>query len=77
MTGHGASSRAAPRVRALRGTLIYCRDDPFLTDPATVLVHEPDGLVVCRGGMIEAAGPYAALRPELPPGAVIDDHAGA
>ncbi len=64
-------------VRALRGTLIYCRDDPFLTDPATALVHEPDGLVVCRDGVIEAAGPYAALRPALPPGAVIDDHAGA
>ena len=41
-------------VTALRGTLIYCRDDPFLGDPAKAFVHEPDGLVICRDGLIAA-----------------------
>jgi len=47
---------------AIRGTLVFCRDDPFLTDPGTAFVHEPDGLVICRNGMIEAVGSYGALR---------------
>ena len=37
----------------LRGSLIFCRDDPVLTDPAKAFVHEPDGLVICRDGLIE------------------------
>jgi guanine deaminase len=61
---------------ALRGSLIFCRDDPFLTDPATAFVHEPDGLVICRDGLIQAAGPYATLRPELPPGTALADYSG-
>ena len=61
---------------AIRGTLIFCRDDPFLTDPRTAFVHEPDGLVICRNGMIEAVGPYGALRSELPPNANVADYSG-
>ena len=53
-------------VTALRGSLVFCRDDPFLTDPKTAFVHEPDGLVICRDGVIQAVGPYAALKPGLP-----------
>ena len=61
---------------AIRGTLVFCRDDPFLTDPRTAFVHEPDGLVICRNGMIEAVGSYGALRSELPPNANVADHSG-
>ena len=61
---------------AIRGTLIFCRDDPFLTDPRTAFVHEPDGLVICRNGMIEAVGSYGALRSELPPNANVADYSG-
>jgi guanine deaminase len=63
-------------VSAVRGTLVYCRDDPFLTDAGTALVHEPDGLVICRDGIIQAAGPYAALRSELPANADLADYSG-
>lgn len=63
-------------VTAVRGTLIYCRDDPFLGDPARAFVHEPDGLVVCRGGLIEQVGPYSAIKTELPAGTEIADYSG-
>jgi guanine deaminase len=63
-------------VSAVRGTLVYCRDDPFLSDAGTALVHEPDGLVICRDGIIQAAGPYAALRSELPANADLADYSG-
>lgn len=61
---------------ALRGTLIFCRDDPFLTDPQRAFVHEPDGAVVCRDGLIEAVGPYAELKSTLPPNASVTDYSG-
>jgi guanine deaminase len=61
---------------ALRGTLIFCRDDPVLADPAKAFVHEPDGLVIVRDGMIEAVGPYAALKATLPADAIVADHSG-
>ncbi len=66
----------AGAATALRGTLIYCRDDPFLTDPAKAFVHEPDGLVIVRDGLIEAAGPYASLKPTLAPDVAVEDHSG-
>ena len=63
-------------ISALRGTLVFCRDDPFLTDAGRAFVHEPDGLVICRDGIIQAVGPYAALAAELPPNADLADHSG-
>ena len=63
-------------LSALRGGLIYCRDDPFLTDPSKAFVHEPDGLVICRDGVIQVVGPYAALKAELPPNAAFADYSG-
>jgi guanine deaminase len=56
--------------------LVFCRDDPFLTDPNKAFVHEADGLVICRDGLIRAVGPYATLKTELPPDAVVADHSG-
>ena len=61
-------------ISAVRGTLIFCRDDPFLTDPEKAIVHEPDGLVICCDGLIEAVGSYAALKAQLPADADITDH---
>src|SRR4030088_2222107 len=63
-------------VSAVRGTLVFCRDDPFLTDPQTAFVYEPDGLVICRDGTIEAIGPYGALRSDLPPNTIVADYSG-
>jgi guanine deaminase len=61
---------------AVRGTLIFCRDDPFLTDPSQAFVCEPDGLVICRDGVIQAVGPYAQLKGGLPQEAALADHSG-
>ena len=54
--------RPGPDQRAARHVVIFCRDDPFLTDPATAFVCEPDGLVICRDGVIDAVGPVAAIK---------------
>jgi guanine deaminase len=64
------------RTCAVRGGLVYCRDDPFLTDPAKALVHEADGLVVCRDGVIVASGAFSELMAQLPSNTIIDDHTG-
>jgi guanine deaminase len=63
-------------VTALRGGVIFCRDDPFLTDPKTAFVQESDGLVICRDGLIQAVGPYAALQAQLPADAEVADYSG-
>ncbi len=46
---------------ALRGTVVTCRDDPFLSDPAKAFTVETDGIVLCRDGLIEAVGPAAEM----------------
>lgn len=53
-------------ITVLRGTIVTCQDDPFLTDPAKALRVETDGLVICRNGIIEAVGPAAGLVSSLP-----------
>ncbi|MGY5053874.1 guanine deaminase [Streptomyces sp. 900105755] len=58
----------APALTAVRGRLVWFRDDPFLTDRASAFVHEEDGLLLCENGVIVAAGGYAALRDRLPEG---------
>jgi guanine deaminase len=63
-------------VTALRGTLVSFTDDPFLVDPARAFRHEPDGLVICRDGMIDAVGPYDSIRSTLPPDTPITDYSG-
>jgi len=62
-------------VTALRGTVVTCRDDPFLTDPATAFAVETDGVVVCRDGLVEAMGPASALLSSIPAGSV-EDYSG-
>ncbi len=59
-------------LTGLRGSLISFSDDPFLADPAHCFHYEPDGLILCRDGLIEAAGPYAELRSRLPDAAIAD-----
>ncbi len=57
-----------PAPVAVRGSLAYFVDDPFLTDPRTAFVHESDGLLICRDGLIEAVGPADRLLSNLPRG---------
>ena len=63
-------------ITALRGALVSFTDDPFLVDPAKAFQHEPDGLIICRDGLIEAAGPYVSLRSKLPADTPITDYSG-
>lgn len=63
-------------VTALRGTIVTCRDDPFLTDPAKAFAVETDGIVICRDGLIEAAGPAAELLRSIPQGTAVKDYSG-
>jgi guanine deaminase len=63
-------------LTAVRGTLVTFTGDPFLVDPASAFVHEPDGLVVCRDGIIEAVGPYDSVRSTLSNDIPITDYSG-
>ncbi len=63
-------------ITAVRGTIVTCRDDPFLTDPTKAFSVETDGMVLCRDGMIEAAGPAATVLPAVPPGTPIASYPG-
>ncbi|MFO7189354.1 MAG: guanine deaminase [Pseudomonadota bacterium] len=53
-------------VRALRGTLVWFHDDPFVNDDAMRVVE--DGIVAMAGGRIVASGPASEVLPALPPG---------
>jgi guanine deaminase len=61
------AARSDSTVTALRGTVVTCRDDPFLGDPEHALAVETDGLVICRDGLITAVGPADRLVATLPP----------
>ena len=63
-------------VTALRGDLLFCRDDPFLSVPKLAFVHERDGLVICRGGLIHAVGPFSTLQNRLPAEVEVADYSG-
>jgi guanine deaminase len=67
---------ADQELTVLRGTIVTCRDDPFLTDPARAFATETDGIVVCRNGMIEAVGPAAEILRSLPAGTPIAHYEG-
>jgi guanine deaminase len=61
---------------ALRGTVVTCRDDPFLTDPARAFAVESDGIVVCRNGLVEAVGPAVDMLRSMPPSTDVADYTG-
>ncbi|TMJ02166.1 MAG: guanine deaminase [Alphaproteobacteria bacterium] len=63
-------------MTALRGTVVTCRDDPFLGDPDRALAVEIDGIVLCRDGVIEAVGPASELLGSMPSGADVVDYSG-
>ena len=68
--GDSGTLAGPPPTLALRGAIIDFRDDPFLVDASTAFHYEPDGLVICAGGRIEAVGPYGALVDRLPAGTI-------
>jgi guanine deaminase len=64
------------KVTVLRGTIVTCRDDPFLTDPAKAFATEHDGIVICRNGLIETVGAAADIMRSLPAGTPVTHHEG-
>jgi guanine deaminase len=71
-----AMTRSGSGASVLRGTIITCRDDPFLADPAEAFVSITDGLVVCRDGVITAVGAAQELMPALPADATVTSYPG-
>src|SRR3954469_7362791 len=67
---------ASQELTVLRGTIVTCREDPFLTDPARAFAREADGIVVCRNGMIESLGPAAEILRSLPAATPIAHYEG-
>jgi guanine deaminase len=61
---------------ALRGQLVSFCDDPFVVGSKRALVHEPDGIVLCRDGVIEAVGPAAEMLPRVPAGVEVAHYPG-
>jgi guanine deaminase len=78
-TGRAEPMNAEPlsTVTAVRGRLVCLRDDPFVVGSAGALVHEADGLLLCRDGLIEAAGNWTALRDRVPDGVQVQHYPGA
>lgn len=64
-------------ISAVRGPLVCLRDNPFHVDTASALWHEPDGLLVCRDGVIEAVGAWADLHDRVPAGVEVEHHPDA
>lgn len=60
---------------ALRGRLLWFVERPEEHGESAVR-HIEDGLLVLAGGKILAVGETSVLRPRLPAGAVVHDHAG-
>lgn len=59
---------------AVRGQLIYFRQDPFLVDPKEAFVFERDGLLLVKNGIIENVGSYEQLKSQIPAGVEVKHH---
>jgi guanine deaminase len=70
------SAPPSAATKALRGTVITCRDDPFLTDPDAAFSAETDAVVVCRDGKILTVGAYDKVREQLPEDCEITHYPG-
>ncbi|GJG97386.1 guanine deaminase [Cupriavidus pauculus] len=53
---------------AIHAAAVTFRGDPFLQDPATCLVYEPDAMIVIDGGRIIDFGPAGVVGKRLPAG---------
>ena len=74
MTPRRDRSRTRGRALALRGRLLDFRDDPAAVGAAASLRHQEDGLLIIEDGRIAKSGAAAALLPELPAGARVDEY---
>ena len=70
------ASSPSSGLKAVRGRLVWFRADPFLTAPEDALVHEPDGVVVWRDGVILASGPAEPVLAQLQAPVEVDRRPG-
>lgn len=70
-TTSSGTDGTCPTVTAVRGSLVWFSEDPFLTSSERALEYVEDGLLVCRDGRITAAGEYARLAESLPTGTTV------
>lgn len=56
---------ATPGRKAIRGSLVYFTGDPFYQDVGAGLIHQGDGLLVIKDGVIEDVGPADRILPLL------------
>ena len=61
---------------AVRGHVVYFRDDPVEAGARASLVEHEDGLVLFEEGRIVAVDDAAALLPKLPPDGALDEYPG-
>src|SRR5690625_3934520 len=59
------------RVTAVRGHMVSLRDNPFAAGDEAAMWDEPDGLLLCRDGRIEAVGAWRDLQSRVPAGAIV------
>lgn len=55
-------------VKAFRGALLYCLDDPAKVPADEAICYHDDGLLIIEGGKIVASGDARELLPQLPAG---------
>lgn len=53
-------------IAAIRGSLFYLVDDPFLKPPEDCIVYEADGMVLIEDGRIRAIGATHEIKPQVP-----------
>ena len=63
-------------VTAVRGRVLSFTADPAEAGPERAVLFIEDGLVVARGGLIEAVGEASAILSSLPPGTPVDHYPG-
>ncbi|PCI48436.1 MAG: guanine deaminase [Alphaproteobacteria bacterium] len=61
-------------MKAVRGSLLYFTGDPFHQDTGECMVHETDGILVIKNGLIHDVGPAVRILPTLDPAVEITSY---
>lgn len=59
---------------AIRGPFLTFHADPFTVDPMDAVTYQSDGLILCTGGIITAAGAWNDLKDQLPDDVMVDHY---
>jgi guanine deaminase len=67
---------AAGALRAFRGSILHCLDDPGASVSGTAIEFFEDGILVVENGRVTQLGHASSLLPQLPAGIDIADYSG-